>query len=283
MRAWRDRHSAPQQITSVMVVFDPTVVLWGFCFTVLYLLLSRSRVRFTPSACHSSEKNVGKLISLSMLLLLSFKSAVVVSPQRTISVLSLHTPTLHGEDERKAGRTAHRITLQGRTAGSGCRHRAQGRCQQASRSWGLLALTGQAGGSRPTASTPAGRTGADRAGDQSLPCLGTRKNACRSERLRPAGVQLRFLLSMLLMRMKKATDRFRRDTIRGCHGAKRFLLLHHTLQHRRPLGSGKTVCRLLWSWSPMLDHSRRRASLSKQVLHLLIQSPRRGKEEGVNW
>jgi hypothetical protein len=75
-------------------------------------------------------------------------------------------------------------------------------------------------------------------------------------------VPLRFLLSMRLLPMKKkATDRFRRDTIRGCHGAKRFLLFHHTLQHRRPLGSGKTVCRLLWSWSPMLDHSRR-ASLS---------------------
>jgi hypothetical protein len=28
--------------------------------------VSRSRVRFTPSACHSSEKNVGKLFSLSM-------------------------------------------------------------------------------------------------------------------------------------------------------------------------------------------------------------------------
>ncbi len=79
MRAWRDRHSAPQQITSLMVVFDPTGVLWCFCFTVFSLLLSRSRVRFTPSECHSSEKNVGKLISLSMLLLLSFKSAVVVS------------------------------------------------------------------------------------------------------------------------------------------------------------------------------------------------------------
>ena len=90
---------------------------------------------------------------------------------------------------------------------------------------------------------------------------------------------------MRLLRMKKeATDRFRRDTIRGCHGAQRFLLLHHTMQHRRPLGSGKAVCRVLWSWTPMLDHHRRRASLSsfllrKKVLNLLIQSSCRGKEE----
>jgi len=38
----------------------------------------------------------------------------------------------------------------------------------------------------------------------------------------------------------------------------------------------------------MLDHSRRRASLSwflfsKQALHLEIQFARRGKEEGKNW
>jgi hypothetical protein len=66
----------------------------------------------------------------------------------------------------------------------------------------------------------------------------------------------------LLSVKKKATDRFRRDTRGGCHGAKRFLLLHHTLHHGRPLLSGKSVCRLLWSWSPLLDHRRRRASLS---------------------
>jgi len=83
---------------------------------------------------------------------------------------------------------------------------------------------------------------------------------------------------------KEATDRFRRDTIRGCYGAQRFLLLHHTMQHRRPLGSGKTVWGLLWFWMPMLDHHRRRASLSsfllrKKVLNLLIQYSCRGKEE----
>jgi len=94
---------------------------------------------------------------------------------------------------------------------------------------------------------------------------------------------------MLLLRMKKeATDRFRRDTVGGCHWTERFVLLHHTLHHGRPLGSGKTVCWVLWSWTPMLDHSRRRASLrsfllSKQVLNLEIQFASRSKEEGKNW
>ena len=108
------------------------------------------------------------------------------SPPRQICVLSLHRSTLHREDERKAGRTAHRITLLGRTAGSGCRHRAQGHRQEASRSSGLLALREQAGCSPQAASTPAGRTGADRAREQSLPCMGTRKRACCSEGRRPA-------------------------------------------------------------------------------------------------
>src|SRR6266566_1350975 len=49
-------------------------------------------------------------------------------------------------------------------------------------------------------------------------------------------VPLRFLLSTLLLRMKQDTaDRFMRDPIRGCHFSQRFLLLHHTLPHRRPL------------------------------------------------
>jgi len=91
------------------------------------------------------------------------------SRPRQICVLSPHRSTLHREDERKAGRTAHRITLLGRTAGSGCRHRAQGHGQEASRSSGLLALGEQAGGSPHAASTPVGRTGADRAREQSLP------------------------------------------------------------------------------------------------------------------
>jgi len=68
---------------------------------------------------------------------------------------------------------------------------------------------------------------------------------------------------MRLLSMKKeATNRFRRDPRGGCHGAKRYLLLHHTLHHGRPLLSGKTVCRVLWPWTAVLDHRRRRASLS---------------------
>ena len=48
-------------------------------------------------------------------------------------------------------------------------------------------------------------------------------------------VPLRFLLSTLLMYMKKATDRFRRDSISCCNCAERFLLLHHTMYYCRPL------------------------------------------------
>jgi hypothetical protein len=79
---------------------------------------------------------------------------------------------------------------------------------------------------------------------------------------------------MRLMSMKKkATDRFRRDTIRGRHCAERFLLFHHTLHYGRPLGSGNTVCRVLWSWSPLLDHYRRRASLSSFLRSLADVAP----------
>src|SRR2546423_3251012 len=76
-------------------------------------------------------------------------------------------------------------------------------------------------------------------------------------------VPLRFLLSTQLLDMKQnAADRFVRDPIRGCHCTERFLLLHHTLHHGRPVGSRKTVCWLLWPWPPLLDHRRRRACLS---------------------
>ncbi len=98
-------------------------------------------------------------------------------------------------------------------------------------------------------------------------------------------VELRCLLSTLLLDMKHdATDRFMRDAIRCCHGTERFFLLHHTMHHCRPLGSGNTVCRMLWPWPAVLDNSRRMASLScfilsKQALHLLIQCARRGQEE----
>jgi hypothetical protein len=46
-------------------------------------------------------------------------------------------------------------------------------------------------------------------------------------------VPLRVLLSTLLMSMQKnASDRFIRDTIRGCDCTERFFLNHHTLHHR---------------------------------------------------
>jgi hypothetical protein len=49
-------------------------------------------------------------------------------------------------------------------------------------------------------------------------------------------VPLRFWLSTPLLDMKQdAADRFVRDPIRCCHGTERFLLLHHTMHHRRPL------------------------------------------------
>src|SRR2546421_12752218 len=56
----------------------------------------------------------------------------------------------------------------------------------------------------------------------------------------------------------------------------------------RPFASGKTVCRLLWPWPPLIDHRMRSVSLSwfllrKQTLHALIQYACRGKQEGANW
>jgi hypothetical protein len=86
---------------------------------------------------------------------------------------------------------------------------------------------------------------------------------------------------------KKATDRFVRDAIRGCYGAQRFLLLHHTLHHHRPVVNGKTVSRVFGPWSSVLEKWRM-APLTdvifcQKVLHLEIQVARRGKEEGANW
>src|SRR5260370_27411952 len=52
-------------MTSWMVVFDPTGVLWCFCFTVFSFSVARSRVRFTPSACHSCEKLIVKFFSFN--------------------------------------------------------------------------------------------------------------------------------------------------------------------------------------------------------------------------
>ncbi|OLD83383.1 MAG: hypothetical protein AUF64_04800 [Chloroflexi bacterium 13_1_20CM_54_36] len=96
-------------------------------------------------------------------------------------------------------------------------------------------------------------------------------------------VPLRFLLSTLLMYMKKATDRFRRDSISCCNCAERFLLLHHTMYYCRPVFSGKTVFRVYRPWSPFANH-RRRADVicfvvSEQVLDLEIQFSSRSKEE----
>src|SRR5258706_5234182 len=84
MRAWRDRNSAPQRITSLMVVFDPTGVLWCFCFTVFSLLLSLSRVRFTPSECHSSEKMIVKFFLFLTNAIAQFQSAVVVLSSQSL-------------------------------------------------------------------------------------------------------------------------------------------------------------------------------------------------------
>jgi hypothetical protein len=86
----------------------------------------------------------------------------------------------------------------------------------------------------------------------------------------------------------EATDRFMRDTILCCNRAERFFLLHNTVYHCRPMGSGNTICRVLWPWTLVLNHDRRSASrsrfiLRKKVLNPLIQSPRRGQEEVENW
>ncbi len=84
-----------------------------------------------------------------------------------------------------------------------------------------------------------------------------------------------------------ATDRFMRDTICCCYCAEGFLLLHHTLHHSRPLGSGNTVCRVFWPWTPFTNNRRKAGvicfNMSEQLLDLEIQFPRRGKEEGENW
>jgi hypothetical protein len=114
--------------------------------------------------------------------------------------------------------------------------------------------------------------------------MGTRKRACCSQGRRPACLPLRFLLSMRLRMKKKATDRFMRDPIVLCNPTKWLVVLHHPMNDHRPLGSGKTVCWVLWPCPPVLDNSKRIASLSwfllsKQMLHLLIQFAHRCKEE----
>ena len=74
-------------------------------------------------------------------------------------------------------------------------------------------------------------------------------------------IQLGFFLSTLLLDVKQnATDGFVRDTICGCYGAERFLLLHHTIHDNRPVFSGNTKFRLFRPWSSMFE-KRRVASL----------------------
>jgi hypothetical protein len=86
---------------------------------------------------------------------------------------------------------------------------------------------------------------------------------------------------------KKATDRFVRDTLGGCYGAQRFVLLHHTLHHHWPVFSGKTVSRVFRLCSSMFE-KRRMASLTdvifcQKVLNLEIQFASRSKQESKNW
>ena len=74
-----------------------------------------------------------------------------------------------------------------------------------------------------------------------------------------------------------------RDTVCCCHCAKRFLLLHNTVNDHRPVFSGNTVFWVFRPWSSVLDN-RRVASLKsfifcQKVLRLEIQFLRRGKEE----
>jgi hypothetical protein len=148
---------------------------------------------------------------------------------------------------------------------------------------GKPSLWRASGSWRYCAATYDSRLVAERAREQWLPSIGTRKRACRLEGLRPVGVPLRFLLSRLLMPMKKATDRFMRDTIRCCYGAQGFLLLHHTMHDQRPVFCGNTIFGMSWPWSPFANY-RRGADVmcfvvSEHVLDLEIQFARRGKEE----
>jgi hypothetical protein len=100
-------------------------------------------------------------------------------------------------------------------------------------------------------------------------------------------VPLRFLLSTLLMHMKKTTDRFMRDTVCSCHCAERFLLLHHTMHDHQPVFSGNAVVRVCWPWSPFVNHRRRTGVMcfivSEQQLDLEIELASRSKEEVENW
>jgi hypothetical protein len=93
---------------------------------------------------------------------------------------------------------------------------------------------------------------------------------------------------MLFLNMKHdATDRFMRDSICGCYGAERFLLLHHTLHDGRPQVSWNTIVRMFRPRSSVPEKRRvppLKEFISRQkVLYLQIQLSRRGKEEVENW
>ena len=172
----------------------------------------------------------------------------------TLPIMSLHSQMVHGEDTRNMPHPLGKPSL-----------------------WRV------SGYWRYSAATLDGIMVADRAREQWLPSIGTRKRAYRFEGLRPVGVPLRFLLSRLLMLMKKATDRFMRDTIRCCYGAQGFLLLHHTMHDQRPMFCGNTIFGMSWPWSPFANY-RRGADVmcfvvSEHVLDLEIQFSRRLKEE----
>ena len=173
-------------------------------------------------------------------------------------------------------------TAWGRTAGTGGRHRTEGRRQQACARRVCSPFEGQQEVRLPLLPLLRAELGQTGQGSSRSPHRHTQ------EGMPLGGTQTR-RWSVLLMKMKKkATDRFVRDARGGCYCAQRFLLLHHTTPHRRPLGSGKSVCRLLWPWPPLLDHHRRRADVmgfivSEQVLHLEIQCASRSKQEGKNW
>jgi hypothetical protein len=96
--------------------------------------------------------------------------------------------------------------------------------------------------------------------------------------------QLGFLLVTLPLDTKQeATDRFMRESIRGCYSTERFLLLHHTVYHYRPVFRGNAAVRVFWPWSAFANHRRRAGVMcffvSEQRLHLEIQYAGRSKEE----
>jgi hypothetical protein len=61
-----------------------------------------------------------------------------------------------------------------------------------------------------------------------------------------------------------ATDRFMPDSICGCHGAKRFLLLHHTMDDCRLVFSRETVFRVFGP-RPSVFEKRRGTSLKESL------------------